>query len=164
MILSHIVAASENGVIGRKGQLPWHISADLKAFKARTKGHIVIMGRKTFESLGRPLPDRLNIVITQRKDYQPDGEVLISSDLTAALAEASRHTVQYGDEVFIIGGGQVYRQTLHQVDRIYLTRVHLEIDGDTFYPHPDAKEFDLVDQSDFEGSPSYSFLTFVRRP
>jgi dihydrofolate reductase len=130
MRVSIIVAVAENGVIGRGGALPWHLPDDLKRFKQLTMGHAVVMGRKTWESIGRPLPGRQMIVVTRQGDYQPEG-VKVAGSVDDALAIARTA----GDnECFIIGGAEVYRQTLPKADRIYLTIVLAEIEGDTYFP------------------------------
>ena len=125
---------ARNRVIGRNGDLPWQLPADLRHFKSVTMGKPIIMGRKTFESIGRPLPGRKNIVVTRRANFVSDG-VLISNNLTAAItlgkAIASEDNV---DEIMVIGGGEIYAKALSDADRLYLTEVHADIDGDTFFP------------------------------
>ena len=125
---------ARNRVIGRNGDLPWQLPADLRHFKSVTMGKPIIMGRKTFESIGRPLPGRKNIVVTRRANFVSDG-VLISNNLTAAIALgkaiASEDNV---DEIMVIGGGEIYAKALSDADRLYLTEVHADIDGDTFFP------------------------------
>ena len=125
---------ARNRVIGRNGELPWQLPADLRHFKSVTMGKPIIMGRKTFESIGRPLPGRKNIVVTRRANFVSDG-VLISNNLTAAIALgkaiASEDNV---DEIMVIGGGEIYAKALSDADRLYLTEVHADIDGDTFFP------------------------------
>lgn len=128
MEISLILAASDNNVIGHDNQMPWHLSNDLKRFKSLTLGHPVIMGRKTFESLGRPLPGRQNIVITRNTDYAATGCDVVSS------IEDALDMVSGQDEVFIIGGGQIYSQMWEKADNLYLTRVHTIIDGETSVP------------------------------
>ena len=124
-----MVAVSRNGVIGRAGELPWHISSDLKRFKAITMGKPLIMGRKTWESLPkRPLPGRQNIVVTRQKNYQAKGAVVVS-DLDSALAAAGKV-----EEICVIGGGEIFTKLLAKADRIYLTEVDLEVEGDTWFP------------------------------
>jgi dihydrofolate reductase len=162
MILSHIVAASENGVIGNHGCLPWRIPEDTKFFKEKTLGHVVIMGRRTFESLSQALPNRLNIVVTRDPSYQAKGAVTVR-EISEALSLAREHRKTYGNEVFIVGGGEIYRQTMDQVDRVYLTRIHKTFEGDAFYPDLSLDEFNLVSQQDREGSPPFSFLVFERK-
>lgn len=134
-MLSTIVAASENNVIGKDNQLLWHLPDDLKHFKRTTKGHHVIAGRKTFESQGNPLPHRTNIIVTRNPDYRAEGCIVVNSlDRALELAQAD-------DEPFIIGGEQIYRMALPLVERIYLTRVHAEFEGDTFFPELDMDQW-----------------------
>lgn len=137
MILSIVVAISKNYVIGSNGQLPWQLLDDLKFFKNLTTGHTILMGRKTFESIGRPLPNRKNIVITRQKNYQGAVDA-IYSDLELAL-DSLRASGE--EEIFIIGGGEIYRQILPQIDNIYLTEVDIEIEGDTFFPNLNWEEW-----------------------
>lgn len=131
MKLSAIVATDRRGTIGKDGQIPWYLPADLKFFKRTTLGHPVVMGRKTFASIGRPLPGRTNVVLTRDAFFTATGVVVVHS-----LAEALAHpAVAAADEAFIIGGGELYRQTLGQVDTVYLTIVDADIaDGDAFFP------------------------------
>ena len=127
MTLSIIVAMAENGVIGHNNRLLWHLPADLKWFKHHTTGHAVLMGRKTFESLGKPLPNRRNVVLTSQKKRSIEGcEVVNSLDEALDL-------LKNDGEIFVIGGGEVYRKTLPLAHRIYLTRVHQSFEGDTFF-------------------------------
>jgi dihydrofolate reductase len=134
--VAFVVAVSRNGVIGRAGGLPWRISADLKRFKAITMGKPLIMGRKTWESLPKkPLPGRPNIVITRQKNYLAEGAIVVS-DIPSALAAAGQV-----DEVCVIGGGEIFDMFLPQTDRIYLTDVDLEVDGDTFFPMIDPVQW-----------------------
>ena len=128
MRVSIVVAASTNGAIGRGGELPGHISEDLKHFRAVTLGHPIIMGRLTWASIGRPLPGRHNIVISTRQDFHAEGCSVVSSPAEALRAAGD------ADEVMVIGGGQIYALFLPITERIYLTRVDAEIDGDTFFP------------------------------
>jgi len=161
MTISIIAALASNNVIGRGNQLPWHLSADLKRFKALTMGHHLIMGRKTFESIGRPLPGRTTIVATRRSDVSaPD--VVVAPSLDAALDLAR------GDgEIFIAGGADIYEQMIHRADRMYLTRVHADIEGDAVFPDfDDVTEWSLVDSEHHEPDDKnplpYSFLTYER--
>lgn len=140
-ITSLIVAVADNGVIGSNNQLPWRISADLKYFKQVTLGKPIIMGRLTFESIGKPLPGRTNIVMTRDTRWQADG-VERASDLTEALAIANKIADASAlEEVMIIGGASIYREALPQADRLYLTRVHTQVDGDAFFPELDLSEW-----------------------
>lgn len=163
MILSHIVAASKNGVIGGNNKLPWNIPEDLKFFKDKTKGRILIMGRKTFESLPGVLPNRLHIVISRLPQQHENPNVIFVKDIYGAVKFASENTQKWGDEVFIAGGGEIYRQTMGLADRIYLTRIDQDFDGDAHYPEVSKQDFKLVEQKDSQlGDLKYSFLTFEK--
>jgi len=163
MRLSIIAALSNNNVIGRDNDIPWRQSTDLKRLKALTMGHHVLMGRKTWETLGRPLPGRVNVVITRREDYGAEGAVVVTS-----LDEALRIAGEAGDaEVFIAGGAEIYQQSMHRADRMYLTRIHADVEGDTFFPEfDDVSEWHLTDSEHFEADEKnqypYSFLTYDR--
>ncbi|MCB0407596.1 MAG: dihydrofolate reductase [Bdellovibrionales bacterium] len=162
MILSHIVAVSKNDVIGKNNDLPWSIPEDMKFFREKTKGKALIMGRKTFDSVGHPLPHRLNVVITRQKDYHPEGAVVVSSmDEALALCESKMN--EYGEEVFIIGGGQIFKETINMVDIIYLTRIHKDFDGDIKYPKVNPLFFEEIERRDREEPVPFSFLTYRRR-
>lgn len=141
--LTLIVAASTNHVIGRRGALPWHLPEDLKRFRRLTMGKAVIMGRATFEAIGRPLPGRRNIVISRRQDREIDGCEL------AAGPQAALALVADDDEAMVIGGGRIYEELLPECDRIELTRVHMSIDGDTYFPVPDPAEWRVIASEDF---------------
>ncbi len=130
-MISLIVAASTNNVIGNDGELPWRLSDDLKRFKAVTMGKPIVMGRKTFESIGRPLPGRQNIVITRQDNFEADG-----CDVVQSTAEAVEVAVG-AEEIMVIGGSEIYAAFLPIADRIYLTRVHTEVEGDAFFPSLD---------------------------
>ncbi len=138
MILSMIVAASENNAIGKYNELLWHLPKDLKYFKEVTSGHCIIMGRKTFDSIGKPLPKRRNIVITRREEFEVEG-VEVANDIEAAI-----DMVGEDQEPFIVGGGTIYEQALDYVNRVYLTRVHAHVNGDTFFPELDLNEWQRV--------------------
>ena len=125
MALSIIVAISQNGIIGREMDLPWHISADLKRFKSLTMGHHIVMGRKTYESIGRLLPGRTTVIITRQSDYQIPGAIVVNS-IDEAIAVAADD-----QETFIVGGSQIYNLALPLVDTLYITRVHADVEGDT---------------------------------
>lgn len=136
-----VVAVTENGVIGKDNDMPWHLPNDLKYFKKLTMSKPVIMGRKTWESLGRPLPGRLNIVLTRNRFFEAEGAVVVHSWKEArriALEDAKKNNV---DEIFIIGGGEIFRQTLHFADRMYVTEVLATIEGDTFFSNLDYDEW-----------------------
>ena len=163
MILSSVVAASTNNIIGKDNQLLWRLPNDMKFFKNTTWGMPVVMGRKTFESLGKPLTGRTNIVITRQKDWAPDG-VKIVSNLDEAMAAAADADAK---EAFIIGGGEIYKQTMPLVHRIYITRVHAILQGDTSFPVIDEKEWELLSQLDFKADEKhkydYCFQVWQRR-
>jgi dihydrofolate reductase len=160
MIISIVVAISENHVIGKDNKLLWYLPNDLKHFKEITTGHTVIMGRKTYESVGKPLPNRRNIIIT-RQNITIEGCEVVSS-IEAALALCSHEA-----EVFIVGGAEIYRQSLHLTDRIYLTIVHKEFDGDSYFPEIEANEWKETAREDYEpdikNNLPYSFITFERQ-
>jgi len=145
-MISLVVAASSNNAIGKNNQLLWHLPNDLKFFKNTTWGGVVVMGRKTFESVNKPLPGRLNIVITSNKDWAAEN-VITANSLEDALEKA---TAAHFKEIFIIGGGEIYRQSMAMANRIYLTRVHTEIDGDTFFPAINNNEWKLGSSSEFK--------------
>ena len=160
MKLSIIVAISENHVIGRDGGLPWHLSADLKNFKRLTMGHPIIMGRKTYDSIGRPLPGRTSIVITRQDSYQPDGVETVGT-----IADALKRA-EPSDEAFVIGGAEIYRLALPLADRLYVTRVHATVEGDVMFPELDPTEWQLQsaephkadEQNDFD----FAFESYFR--
>ncbi len=135
MRIAMIACMARDGVIGKDNRMPWHLPADLKHFKAVTLGKPVVMGRKTYESIGRPLPGRHNIVISRQADYAPDG-VTVVADIEAALTAAGEV-----EEVMIIGGGQLYAAMLPRAQRLYLTRVALTVEGDTRFPRLDEEEW-----------------------
>lgn len=161
MKISVIVAVSSNQVIGNKNKLPWHLSADLKYFKRKTMGHPVIMGRKTHESIGRPLPGRTNIVITRKLNYELPGCIVVNS-----LPEAINLCTDE-EEVFVIGGAEVILQAIDDADRVYLTLVHQEFEGDSFLPpfnmnlwHEISREDHQADQNN---AYNYSFIVLEKR-
>ncbi|HEV8432092.1 MAG TPA: dihydrofolate reductase [Thermoanaerobaculia bacterium] len=165
MRLSIIVAVATNGVIGRDNKLPWHLSTDLKRFKTLTSGHTVIMGRKTFDEIGRkPLPNRTNIVVS--RGVAPailPADVLFAASVDEALSKIPRTD----EEAFIIGGAEIVRQTMTRADRMYITQVHADVPGDTFMPEfDDVNEWRLVDREDFEADAKndypFSFLIYDR--
>ena len=143
-LLVTVVAVAENGVIGRDGGLAWKISDDLKWFKRMTVGKPVVMGRKTFESIGRPLPDRINIVVTRDTSFTAEG-CRIAYDLEAAMAEAEAAAkATSATEICVIGGAQIYAQIFSRTDRIYFTQVRAEVAGDVFLPPLDPGAFRKV--------------------
>jgi len=135
VIISLIVAMAENRVIGRDGKLPWRIPGDLKHFKQTTMGKPVVMGRKTWESLGCPLPGRANVIVTRDLAYGVEG-AYVAHDIDAALALAEGLAAG-GDEVMVIGGADIYAQTINRADRLYLTEIHMETEGDALFPELD---------------------------
>lgn len=144
--LALIAAMGRNHVIGRDNQLPWHLPEDLKYFRSMTWGKPIVMGRKTFDSLGRPLPGRTNIVITGQNGLQLPG-AWVQNSLDAALAQAQRQALLDGvDEIMVIGGETLYRQTLERADRLYLTLVEAEPAGDAWFPAVDAAQWTLVQE------------------
>ncbi len=161
MQLSLIVAASENGVIGRKGTLPWRLPKDLKHFKATTLGGTLLMGRKTWDSIGKPLPQRRSLVMSRNPDFEAPGAEVFP-DLEASLAAARNDR-----ELFVIGGAALYRLTLPRADRLYLTRVHAEVEGDVFLPPIDFSQWELREETahpaDERHAFPFTFLTYQKR-
>lgn len=156
MIIILIAAASENNVIGNKGRIPWDLPDDVKHFRSLTEGHPIIMGRKTFESLGRPLSNRRNIVITRQNVLFKGCEIVHS------LEEALKQC-QGESEVYIIGGGEIYHEALSKADRIELTRVHTQIDGDAFFPEIDDSYWRLMKEEPHPVDPRHEYaFTFQR--
>lgn len=164
MILSSIVAVSLNHGIGKDNQLPWHLPADLKFFKTTTMGCPVVMGRKTFQSIGRTLPGRKNVVITRDKSFNADKAFDI--DIVSSIEEAISG-LQSEKEVFIIGGGEIFRQSMNLIDTIYLTVVNTTIEADVFFPEIDKTQFELVweeaHQADEKNKFDYTFQKYVRK-
>ncbi|HMI79939.1 MAG TPA: dihydrofolate reductase [Ferruginibacter sp.] len=162
-MISLVVAASTNNCIGKNNQLPWHLPNDLKFFKNTTWGMPVVMGRKTFESVNKTLPGRFNIVITRQKDWNAEG-VIVASDLEDAFKKAAETNCK---ETFIIGGGEIFRLSIEVADKIYMTRVHTELDGDTFFPVIDENKWNLISNQDLKADEKhkfdYSFQTWIRR-
>jgi dihydrofolate reductase len=163
MIISFVVAASENNVIGVKNQLPWHLPNDLKFFKNTTWAMPVVMGRKTFESFGKPLAGRTNIIITRQDGWKVEG-VVVTRSLEEALVAASATDAK---DVFIIGGGEIFRQSIGMASKIYLTRVHVRLEGEVFFPELDEAEWKLVSSLHFSKDEKhlydYSFQLWERR-
>ncbi|MCF3631019.1 dihydrofolate reductase [Thalassospiraceae bacterium LMO-SO8] len=157
-----VVAVAENRCIGRDGDLPWHISTDLKRFKAVTMGHPMIMGRKTFRSIGRVLPGRPNIVVTRDRDFRADGVEVVHS-LDAALDAARAHGT---GEVMVIGGAEIFDQALPLADRLDICQVHAEVPGDTFFPEIDPAHWRETARAYHEpeqpGGPAFSFVVYDR--
>ena len=162
MTISLIVAAAENNAIGKDNQLLWHLPNDLKFFKNTTWGMPVIMGRKTFEAVNKPLPGRINIVITRQADWKADN-VITAADLQDALQKAEATNC---NEIFVIGGGEIYKQSMEIADKIYITRVHATLDGDTFFPVIDETKWQQTSLQEFAADEkhqyAYSFQTWER--
>jgi len=160
MRISVIVAAAENNVIGSEGELPWHISADLRRFKRTTIGHAIVMGRRTWDSIGgKPLPGRVNIVMTRDQEFQADGAVVVH-DLDQALAACPEV-----EELFIAGGGEIYRLAMPLAQRVYLTRVHLEVEGDAQFVPLDQSwrlNWEEAHEAEKEGGPAFTFQIWDR--
>lgn len=166
MRVSLIVAMAENRVIGLDGGMPWHISADLKYFKRTTMGAPVIMGRKTYESIGRALPGRTNVVITRNPEFRRD-DAEVAGDVAAALRKAQAFAeIEGGGEVFVIGGAEIYAQTLDAADRLYITEIKSAPPGDALFPNLADGAWREVARDDHEAEsddgPAYSFVVLER--
>lgn len=164
MTISLVVAAADNNAIGKDNKLLWCLPNDMKFFKNVTWGMVVVMGRKTLESLGKPLKGRRNIVITRQKDFQVDGAIIVK-DLDESLSATKTMDVK---EVFVIGGGEIYKQFLPIANKIYITRVHMSPeDADTYFPEFSEKEWKLVSKKDYEPDAkhpyAYSFQLWERK-
>lgn len=159
-MISMIVAADENNVIGKDNQLIWHLPDDLKFFKAKTSGHAIIMGRNTFESVGKPLPKRTNIIITRDENYSAEGCVVVHS-----LEDALEKAHEVDPNPFIVGGEQIYRLGLPIADRVYLTRIHHTFEGDRHFPELNGewKEVESVEHpSNEKHAHSFTFKTYEK--
>jgi len=163
VIISLIVAAAQNNVIGKNNTMPWHLPDDLKHFRTLTDGHVIIMGRKCFESIGKPLPNRRNIIITRDQTYEAPGCEVSSSYDEAVMFAGKDHP----QEIFVIGGGEIYKLAMKSANRIYMTRVHADIDGDIYFPEIDPalwKETEREEHLADERHPyPFSFETFERK-
>jgi len=160
-MISIVAAASDNDVIGKNGTLPWKMPADMKFFKNLTMGHTVVMGRKTYESMGKPLSGRKNVVITRDRSFKAEGCIVLHSPEDAfKLSETEK-------EVFIIGGADIYKTVLSMTNKIYLTRIHGTFDGDAYFPKLSEKEWventHVTHPADEKNPYSYSFIEFVRK-
>jgi len=153
MVISLVVAASENNVIGKNNKLLWTLPNDMKFFKNVTWAMPVIMGRKTFESLGKPLTGRTNIVITRKTDWKKDGTIVVAS-LDNAIKQAADTDAK---EAFVIGGGEIYKEAIPFADRVYLTRVHASFEGDTSFPVLDDKDWKLFSSMDFDADAKHAY-------
>lgn len=163
MILSHIVAVDKNWAIGKDNKLPWHLPEDLKFFKETTSGKIMIMGRKTFDSLGRLLPGRMHIVISRSSPVSNNENLIYVSSLDAAIALAKSMIPKWPNEVFIMGGGEIYRQSIDLIDRLYLTQIDKVVDGDTFYSPPNFNLFTLEKQNHFKTTENFAISLYCRK-
>lgn len=155
-MIAHVVAIAQNNCIGKDGTLPWHLPEDLKHFKKVTTGHTVLMGRKTWESLPekfRPLPNRKNVVVTRREGYDVPEGVDVYNSIDAAL------NAHAGEDIMIIGGGQIYAQTIDHADTLFITHVHQDVDGDAFFPEIDPTLWKETQRDDRDG---FSFVTYTK--
>lgn len=161
MSISYIVAMDRNRAIGKNNRLPWHIPADLKFFKQTTMGHAILMGRKTYESVGKPLPGRTNVIMTQNPSYRAEGCEIVHS------VEETIDRFGRQDELFVTGGAELFRLFMPYVDKMYLTRIEHAFEGDTFFPEYDETEWTLVKREqgvmDEKNPYTYFFETHVRR-
>ncbi len=160
-MISIIVALSENNVVGNSGKLPWKLSADLNRLKSLTMGHHIIMGRKTWESLGRLLPGRIHVVITNQKNYLAEGAIVVNS-----LEEGIQKSAG-DDDVFIFGGGEIFKNALSLTDKIFMTVVHAQVDGDAFFPSLNSDDWQEVERerhvADEKNEYDFSFVTLIRK-
>ncbi|HDZ49546.1 hypothetical protein LCGC14_0029950 [marine sediment metagenome] len=160
-----IVAMAKNRVIGVEGKLPWYLPEDLKFFKRITQAKPLVMGRKTFTSIGKALPNRLNVVVTRNAEFSHES-VRVCHDLPAALALADQHaTIEAAEEIMVMGGGEIYRQALPFAQRLYITEVDIEVEGDATFPaidHQAWREVQRVAGQPAEGQPNYDFVVYER--
>ncbi|HTB53121.1 MAG TPA: dihydrofolate reductase [Ferruginibacter sp.] len=163
MIISLLVAAAENNAIGKDNKLLWSLPNDMKFFKNITWGMTIVMGRKTFESFGKQLPGRTNIVITRNKEWKADGAIVVDT-LDKALEEAKKTNCK---EIFVIGGGEIYKQSMDVANKIYITRVHASFDADTFFPAIDESKWKLISNEDHpideKHAYAYSFQVWEKK-
>lgn len=166
MRLSMIVAQAKNRVIGRQNKLPWYLPGDLKYFKQVTMGKPVIMGRKTYESIGKPLPGRLNVVITRDPTYRLEGAKVVHSLAEAIELSESQAFIDGVEEAMVIGGEQIYAQALPLAERLYVTQVHAEVEGDALFPELVLSDWDELGRDDFKAEGpnpyDYSFVVYQR--
>lgn len=163
--IAMMVAMDKNRVIGVDGQLPWYLPEDLKFFKRMTQAKPLVMGRKTFASIGKPLPNRLNIVVTRQQDFAHAG-VRVCHDLPSALALADQQaTIEAAEEIIVMGGGEIYRQAMPYATRLYVTEVDMEVEGDAYFPPIDPNEWretQRIAGQPNEQQPDYAFVTYER--
>ncbi len=162
MIFSQVAAMAQNRVIGKDNKLPWNLPEDMKFFREVTKGHILILGRKTFDSLGGPLKGRLHVVITRQPLKSIDPMVIYVASFDEAILEIKKVVSDWPEEIMIIGGGEIYRQTLPATNRIYLTVIEKDFEGDAHFPDFSEKDFTLVDRKQKKGPPPFSFRIYNR--
>jgi dihydrofolate reductase len=164
MIINMVVAAADNNVIGKENRLLWTLPNDMAFFKNVTWGMPVIMGRKTYQSLGKPLKGRTNIVITGNKGFAPDPDVIVVNSINEAIEQARLTDAK---ECYVIGGGEIYKQAMPQTNRIYMTRVHVSPSGDTYFPSISDKEWKKISSTPFEADDkhaySYTFEIWQRK-
>ncbi|MBA8878670.1 dihydrofolate reductase [Phyllobacterium myrsinacearum] len=158
-MISFVVAVAQNGVIGRDNGLPWRLSSDMKRFKAVTMGKPIVMGRKTWDTLGKPLPGRTNIVITRDPAFSVAGVIAVRSVDEALMIAGSHAAADKVDEICVIGGGEIYRQLLDRADRLYITWVLSNIEGDAFFPALDAKVWNEVSSEEFPAGEKDNYPT-----
>ncbi|UGX86743.1 dihydrofolate reductase [Phyllobacterium meliloti] len=158
-MISFVVAVAQNGVIGRDNGLPWRLSSDMKRFKAVTMGKPIVMGRKTWDTLGKPLPGRTNIVITRDPAFAVEGVIAVRSVDEALMIAGSHAAADKVDEICVIGGGEIYRQLLDRADRLHITWVLANIEGDAFFPPIDPKIWNEVSQEEFPAGEKDNYPT-----
>lgn len=160
-MITVIAAVAQNNALGKENQLLWHLPDDFKRFKTLTSGHYIIMGRKTFESFPKPLPNRTHVIITRQSDYQPEGCIVVNS-LKKAIEVCPKN-----EEVFVIGGGEIYRQSIALADKLDLTKVHHSFDADTFFPEVDLSQWQLIFEEfhpkDERHEYDFTFETYLRK-
>jgi len=160
-MITLIAAVAENNALGKDNQLLWHLPDDFKRFKNITSGHHIIMGRKTFESFPKPLPNRIHVIITRQKDYQPEGCLIVDS-FAKAISVCPKD-----EELFIIGGGEIYNQSIEMADKLDITRVHHTFDADTFFPEIDLTKWKLTSEEyhpkDEKHRFDFTFETYLRK-
>jgi dihydrofolate reductase len=161
-MLTLIAAASENNALGKDNDLVWHLPDDFKRFKALTSGHYIVMGRKTFESFPRPLPNRTHIIITRQKDYEVLEGCIVVNSLSKAIEVCPEN-----EEIFIIGGGQIYKQSIEIADKIELTRVHTTVEADAFFPEIDEDIWQVIQSEyhpkDEKHEHDFTYFTYTKR-
>ena len=160
-MITLIAAVAENNALGKDNQLLWHLPDDFKRFKNVTSGHHIIMGRKTFESFPKPLPNRTHVIITRQKEYQPES-CIVANSLSNAIAACPK-----GEEIFIIGGGEIYKQSIEIADKLDITKVHHIFEADTFFPEIDLTKWKLVSSlfhpKDEKNEFDFTFQTYLRK-